>query len=399
MPGPDEAGPDLTGPDLTGPDLAGPAPAGPDLAGPAPSAGDRVTLFRILSSPWIAQSCYALAKAGIPDLMAAGPSSPAELAAASGVDVGVLYRMLRALASAGLVREGPPGWFGLTPVTQLLRSDLPRSSRDAALMFGEEVFRSFAEISYTLRTGKPAFDRVYDQPFYDYLAAHPGAARTFAAAMGGAGVPAVLSGLDLAGTRTIVDVGGGNGGLLSRVLRAHPQARGVLVELPEAAGQAGEKLGKAGFADRVEIVTGSFFDVMPAGGDVYVLCRVLHNWPDEECAGLLRRIGRAMAPGGRVIVIEDLLPDPAAQRDRQVMSEQAGPEPDRPGGQVMDLLILLMLSGRDRTESGYRELLARAGLVVRAVHPPRGRSAESAIEATGGADAAASPGPGDPRPA
>jgi hypothetical protein len=130
----------------------------------------------------------------------------------------------------------------------------------------------------------------------------------------------------------------------------------------------------------VEIVSGSFFDVMPAGGDVYVLCRVLHNWPDEECAGLLRRIGQAMAPGGRVIIIEDLLDGEA-------------------GGQVMDLLILLMLSGRDRTEAGYRDLLARAGLAIQAVHPPRGRSAESAIEATGGADAVPPPGPGDPRPA
>jgi SAM-dependent methyltransferase len=374
---------------------------GPDET---PGASDRAALLRILSSPWIAQSCYALAKLGIPDLMAAGPRPAAELAASSGVDARVLHRMLRALASAGLMRESAPGWFGLTPVTQLLRSDLPRSSRDAAIMFGEEVFQSFAEITYTLRTGKPAFEKVYGRPFYDYLAANPDAAQTFSAAMGGAGVPAVLSACDLDGVRRIVDVGGGNGGLLSRVLRAHPEASGVLVDLPTAADQARERLAKAGFSGRVEIVAESFFDVMPAGGDVYVLCRVLHNWPDEECAGLLRRIRQAMAPDGRVIVIEDLLPDPAAQGGRQAQpGDQTEPEAqaerERQSGQVMDLLILLMLSGRDRSEAGYRELLGRAGLVVRAVHPPRGRSAESAIEATGGADAVPPPGPGDPRPA
>jgi SAM-dependent methyltransferase len=338
-------------------------------------------LFGILSSPWLAQSCYALVKLGIPDLMAVGSRPVAELAAAAGADVRALHRLLRALTAAGLVHETTPGSYGLTTLAQPLRSDVPRSSRDAAIMFGEEVFRSFAEITYTLRTGKPAFEKVYGQPFYDYLAGNPEAARTFGTAMGGAGVPAVLSACDFSGVHTVVDVGGGNGGLLARVLRAQPQARGILLDLPAAAVQAKERLAQAGVAGRASIVEGSFFDTMPEGADAYVLCRVLHNWPDDEAAALLRRIRQAMAAGGRVIVIEDLIQPPAAPAGAgQAASDQVS---GTSGAEVMDLLILLMLSGCDRSESEYAGLLGQAGFAVTAVHPPplRGRSVESAIEA------------------
>lgn len=358
----------------------------PDGTAPAakpapPSAADRMRLFGILSSPWLAQSCYALVKLGVPDLMAAGPQPVAELAAAAGADARALHRLLRALAAAGIVHEATPGCYGLTPLGQPLRSDVPRSSRDAAVMFGEEVFRSFAEILHTLRTGQPAFEKVYGEPFYDYLGTHPEAAQTFGTAMGGAGVPAVLSACDLSGPRTVVDVGGGNGGLLARVLRANPQARGILLDLPAAAAPALARFTQAGVADRATVTEASFFDEMPAGGDVYVLCRVLHNWPDETAVALLRRIRAAMAPGGKVIVVEDLVQPPAAA------SPGAGPGTaglGAAGAEVMDLLILLMLSGCDRSEPEYAALLGEAGFAVTAVHPPpgRGRSVESAIEAS-----------------
>jgi SAM-dependent methyltransferase len=325
-----------------------------------PTGADRMRLFGILTSPWLAQGCYALAKLGLPDLMAAGPRPVAELAASAGLDERALHRMLRALAAAGLLREDAPGCFGLTPVTQPLRSDVFGSSRDTAIMFG--------------RTGQPAFEKVYGQPFYDYLGTNPDAARTFGTAMGRAGVPAVLSGCDLAGVGTLVDVGGGDGGLLATVLRAQPRARGVLVDLPAAAARARERLARAGLDGRVEFVEASFFDAMPAGADAYVLCRVLHNWPDQDAVRLLRRIREVMAAGGRVIVIEDLV--------QQAGGAPGVAEPGQPGAEIMDLLILLMLSGCDRTQAEYTGLLGQAGLAVTAVHPPpHGRSVESAIEA------------------
>lgn len=456
-------------------------PAGHDAARPAaagPGLSDRAALMRVLCSPWIAQSCYALAKLGVPDLMTDGPRTATELAVGSGTNPRALLRLLRALAAAGLVHETAPGVFGLTSLTQLLTSGATRSSRPSAIMFGEEVFRSFAEIIHTLRTGRPAFEKVYGQPFYDYLSEHREAARTFASAMGGASVPQALAACDLSGLRTLVDVGGGNGGLLARVLRAHPAARGVLVDLPEAVRQARDRLAAAGVADRVEFVEGSFFERLPAGGDVYVLARVLHNWDDTEAVALLRQVRSAIAADGRLFVLEQLMrpsggPDdgpagaanapadgagegggagglgggggggarggagdggagPLAGADESGGSARggagegggaghaagggagdgsgggarggagvggAGPlaggiddgparAADAPAGgaamgRIMDLLILLMLPGCDRTEAEYRGLLAEAGFDVTCVRraPLRAPGAESVLEA------------------
>jgi hypothetical protein len=349
-----------------------PPPERPAQAGPrGPSIADRAHLFAVLSGTWLAQACYALAKLGIADEMAAGPRSVADLAVATGTDRRALLRLLRALGSAGLVSQVDQDRFELTPAGQPLRSGVPRSSHDAAVMFGEEVFRSFEEIGYTLQTGRPAFDKVFGQSFYDYLADHPDAARTFTAAMGDGPVPAALATCDLTGLRVIVDVGGGNGGLLARVLGAHRTARGVLVDLPSAIKAARERLGACGVADRVEFAEGSFFDPLPAGADVYVLSRVLHNWDDEDAARLLGRVREAIAPDGRLIVFEQLI-------------EQADhARPSEPSGQVIDLLILLMLAGRDRTADEYTALLDRSGFDVAAVRPGplRARQAEHVIEA------------------
>jgi SAM-dependent methyltransferase len=332
-------------------------------AGPA----DRASLLRALSGSWLAQCCYAMAKLGIPDLLAGGPRSAGELAAGSGTDPRALRRVLRALAGAGILAETPDGDFALTPLAEPLRSGVPRSSRDAAIMFGEEVFRSFTEIIYTLETGRPAFDKVYGMPFYDYLEQNPQAADTFSVAMATAAVPAALATCDLAGVGVVVDVGGGAGGLLARVLRAHPQARGILLDLPQAVAHARARLQAAGVLERVRFVPGSFFDTMPEGADAYVLCRVLHNWPDSDALRLLRKIRAAMAPGGRLIVLEELV----------------GEAGERAAASPMDLLLLVMLSGWDRTEAEYAELLAAAGFTVTAVRPPplRARQAESVIEA------------------
>ena len=304
-------------------------PATGRSTGTGPGLADRARLMQIMSSPWVAQSCYAITKIGIPDLLADGPRAAADLAADSGAHPHALRRLLRALASAGLFDEPVPGVFGLTPLAQLLTSGAARSIRSSAIMFGEEVFRSFAEIEYTLRTGNPAFEKVYGQPFYDYLAGHPAAAETFTAAMGRAPVPQALAACDLTGVRLLVDIGGGNGGLLARVLRAHPDARGVLLDLPEAVRQARDSLTAAGVADRVDFVEGSFFDGVPAGADVYVLARVLHNWDDANAVALLRRVREAMAPDSRLLVLEHLLgpaPEAAAAPD-------AGPADARADGQ------------------------------------------------------------------
>jgi SAM-dependent methyltransferase len=335
------------------------------VAGPA----ERASLLRVLCGAWLAQCCYAVAKLGIADLLAGGPRSAGELASQTGTDPRALHRVLRVLASEGIFAETEGGAFALTPLAEPLRSGVAKSSREMAIMFGEEVFRSFAEIGYTLQTGRPAFDKVHGMPFYDYLERNPQAADTFSMAMAVAAVPAALATCDLAGVRVLADVGGGAGGLLGRFLRAHPRARGILIDLPPAVAHARTRLSVAGVADRVDFVEGSFFDAIPAGADAYVLCRVLHNWPDEDALRLLRDIRAAMAPDGRLLIFEELV----------------GQQDGRPATPI-DLLMLVMLSGWDRAEAEYRDLLAAAGFTVTAVRPPplRARQAESVIEAAPG---------------
>ncbi|MFE9427618.1 methyltransferase [Kitasatospora sp. NPDC006697] len=346
----------------------------------SPGYTERVAMFGVLTGGWTAQCCYALARLGVPDLLAAGPRPVAELAAAAGADPHALRRVLGVLAAAGLFTEEPGDRYGLTPTTRLLCTDTTRSSSVAATLFGEEVYQSFGEILHTLRTGRPAFEKVHGAPFYSYLEEHPESAAAFAAAMGSASVPTALAGCDLTGLGTLVDVGGGEGGLLARVLGRHPQARGVLVELPKSVAQARAKLAAAGVADRVEFAPGSFFDPLPAGGDVYTLTRVLHNWDDEQALAILRRVREAIPEHGRLLVFERLEEEPgtAAEPPSSERAAQAAFQ-----GRLIDLLMLLTLDGRDRTEAEYRTLLTTAGFEVRAVRsaPLRSARAESLIEA------------------
>jgi hypothetical protein len=328
----------------------------------------RRKLLGIVSGGVLAQCCYALAKLGVPDLLAGGPQSVAELAAACGAQERVLHRMLRALTSMGLFRRTGPQTYALTSMSELLRSNVPGSLRSTAMMHGEEVLRSLAEVMYTMRTGEPAFDKVHGEPFYAYLAGHPDAAATFAEAMGSQQVPAVLAGCDLTGVGILVDIGGGDGGLVADFLGGHPGSRAVLVDLPDAVRAARARLAAAGFAERVDLVEGSFFDQVPTGGDVYVLARVLHNWADEHAQALLARVHDATAPGTRLIVIEEFLPE-----DGEVGGSAAAG--------MVDLLMLVMLEGHDRTEAGYRALLGRTGFEVTGVRQATGAGQQSAIEA------------------
>lgn len=334
---------------------------------PTSSTFARRKLLGILSSSWVAQACYAVAKLGLPDAMAAGPRPVAELAAECGADPRALNRLLRAMVTVGLFRQTAPQTYALTSVTELLRSDVPGSLRQMAVLDGEEVFRSFADIVHTLRTGTPAFENIYGEPFYAYLSGQPQLAATFAEAMNGAQVSAALSLCDLTGVERLVDVGGGSGGLLTEALRRYPTLRGVLLELPEAVRQAKTTVTEAGVDDRADLVEGDFFEAVPAGGDLYVLARVLHNWTDERAELILRRVREAMGPGGRLFVLEQLLPD-------------AEIEPG-PGKGMVDLLMLVLLEGHDRTQADYRDLLERAGFALRSVRHGSGRHADSILEA------------------
>jgi len=310
----------------------------------------RRKLLGILSGTWLAQAVYAVVKLGVPDLLAAGPLPARELAERTGADPLTLYRLLRALALNGLLEQTAPGTFALNAASEPLRSDVPGSVRYNALMQGEEVYGAFAEIMYSLRTGRPAFDKVHGRGFYEYLDANPEAARIFNESMGDQPVPEGVVARDWSGVSTVVDVGGGNGALLAAVLADRPGMRGVLLELSSALDSARERLRAAGVADRVELTGGDFFTAVPGGGDVYILARVLHNWADDAAVRLLCRVREAMGTAARLLVAEEFMPAAGA--------------PGAGARAMVDLLMLVTQEGHDRTAAEYGDLLAAAGFAV-----------------------------------
>jgi hypothetical protein len=296
----------------------------------------RRKLLGILAGPWTAQALYAAVKLGVPDLLAAGPATAGSLASATGASEEALVRVMRALCTAGIFTQPAEGTFALTSTGELLRSDVEGSVRLHALMQGDEIYRSFAEIMHTVMGGGPAFDKVYGQTFYDYVESNPDAAHAFVGAMADEKPPAALSTCDLSSTAVLVDVGGGDGGLLLEALGPHQ--RGVLVELPSALEYARQRLAPLG--DRVSFVAGSFFEPLKVVGDTFVLSRVLHNWNDEDAGRILANVKAAMPLDGRLIVLEEFQPG------------------------MVDLLMLVTMQGRDRTAHEYEDLLERHGFKV-----------------------------------
>jgi hypothetical protein len=305
---------------------------------------------------------------GVADALAEGPKHPEALAKELGADASSLFRVLRLLASVGVFIEDAEGRFGLTPAANLLRSQVPGSLREAVLMLTQKIFwLPTGELAETVRTGQTPFDRIFGKPFFDYLAGNAAEAATFHQGMSS------LSGLengpiahsyDFSPFQQVVDVGGGHGGFLIEALRATPSLRGVLFD--HAHVLSGSRIASAGLADRCEQTVGDFFQTVPTGADVYVLKRILHDWSDEVCINILRNCRNAMRPGGRVLVIDTVIPP--------------GNRPH--GGKVLDIMMMASLPGRERTEADFRKLFVQAGLQLsRVIATPVALSITEAIAA------------------
>jgi hypothetical protein len=306
----------------------------------------RGQLWELLAGFMITQAISLATQLGVPDAIDDEPADVAALAARVHADEGALYRLLRALAAEGVFEEAAPRRFGHTALSRGLRGDAPMSMRPHALMLGREHFGAWTEALHAIRTGSPAFERVYGSPFFDYLAGHPEAEENFARAMsaGATGRAAALLELDWGGIRRVVDVGGGNGTALAAVLAANPHLHGVLFDLPSVASTASEVLETAGVADRCVVVGGDFFSDPIPPADAYVLAQILHDWDDERARAILANCRRSGA-GARLLLAEGILPD--------------GPEPDF--GKLFDLHMLVLVGGKERTEEEWRELLAAEG--------------------------------------
>ena len=223
-------------------------------------------------------------------------------------------------------------------------------------MSGDEQFRAWAEIDYSLRTGKIAFDKVFGKPIFDYLGDHPDKARTFDAAMVGVHgreSDAILNAYDFSGIGVVADIGGGNGSQLTEILKKHIRMKGILFDLPHVIERANERIQASGLLDRCQLVSGSFFDAVPAGADAYILRHIIHDWDEEKCLTILRNCHRAMPPASKLLVIESVIPP--------------GNEPFH--GKFLDLHMLLIPGGKERTENEYRTLFERAGFELTRIVP------------------------------
>jgi hypothetical protein len=326
-----------------------------------------VQVIQMASSYWVSRAVYAAAVLGISDHLKDGPKDVGQLAEATGTHAPSLRRLLRLLASVGLFRTSEDGQFAVAPLGATLQSDAPGAARQTVIALGGGWFSSaFDEILYCLRTGETGMEKAYGQGVFDYLAQHPEDASNFNAAMigiHGAEPAAVAQAYDFTGIGTLVDVGGGSGNMLKTILSAHPNVRGVLFDVPHVAAEAEQQIANAGLSDRCQISSGSFFESVPTGGDAYILSHIIHDWDEDECVTILTNCRRAMGANGRLLIVEMVI--------------RPGDEPDL--GKLLDLVMLVVPGGQERTEEEYRALLEKAGFRLSRVVPTA--SPVSVIEA------------------
>jgi len=309
-------------------------------------------LLYLILGKWYGQAITAAAQLGIADLLAGGPRTAEEVAHASGANPEATYRVMRCLGAVGVLRESATKTFELTPIGAALRKDAPGSLAGLAAYEGAKCnLDACAELTHSARTGHSAFTKAHGMPIFEWMPAHPEEAAIYNSAMASLSTTtarAVAAAYDFSKTTSIVDVGGGHGTLLAEILAAAPHARGVLFDAPHVAEVARTRLAERGLQGRCEAIGGDFFKQVPAGHDTYVIKNVLHDWADEEAVAILGQIARAMAPGGKLLIVEQLVTPPGSAKLNLA--------------KIIDMIMLCLTEGgRERTEAEYREILRRSG--------------------------------------
>jgi O-methyltransferase domain/Dimerisation domain len=313
-------------------------------------------LYDKITGSWVSRAIYVAARLRIADHLAAGPRSAEDLAAAVGVAPRPLYRVLRALAGVGVFAQEAEGRFRLNASAELLREDGADSMWALAVMVGEEQDRCWDDLPETVRTGEPAFDRLYGRPLFDFLGEHPEQARIFDAAMtgfSGRAMRAMLDAYDLSGVATLADVGGGLGTNLTAALGRYPAMRDLLFDQPHVVERARPPLEAAGVADRCAIEGGDFFEAAPGGADAYLLGHIIHDWDDAQAGLILDNLRRAMPARAKLLLVEYVLPEGDGGSF----------------GKLLDLHMMVVLGGLERTEAEYRRLFADHGLRLTRIIP------------------------------
>ena len=313
-------------------------------------AGDPVAALRQLIMGFRStQLVRTAAELGLADHLADGPKTAADLAPLLKADPAALHRLMRALASLGLLSEIGGRAFAATVLSDCLRIGVAGSLRDMARIYGADwVWRAYAQLPWSVATGKAGFEAAHGQPLFAFLNEHADASEVFHAAMAafsGQEAAAILAAYDFASAGRVVDVGGGNGALLAAIAKAYPDLSGILFDQVATAEAAHRTLVAAGVADRVAVSSGDFFESVPRGGDLYLLKSVIHDWDDAGTIRILGSCRRAMADGARLLVIERVVPE--------------GSEPAE--AKLFDINMLVMTGGCERTEAEHAALLAQVG--------------------------------------
>jgi ubiquinone/menaquinone biosynthesis C-methylase UbiE len=313
-------------------------------------------LSQMIGDAALSQAISSVAELGIADQIEAGSPQPVEhLAKATGTNERSLYRILRYMASHGIFRETGNRHFDHTPLSAALRGDAQNSFRAAGRMF-YRMKNAWAGLHDSMLTGKPGFEAAYGRPMFDYIGADPELPAIFDAGMTsfhGYETPAMLDAYDFSGIKTLADVGGGNGSLLSAVLHRYPRMKGILFDLDHVVARTKEKLLADGLSDRCSIVEGSFFESVPKGADAYLLRHIIHDWTDEQSVQILKNCRKVVPPDGRVLLVEFAVP----RGNERSLAKAA------------DMIMLVFTGGLERTEEEYSSLFQQSGFRLSGVTP------------------------------
>ena len=314
----------------------------PEVQAPAP-----VAVLQLTAGRWIAHIIGVAAELGLADQIQAGPKTAAEIAVALGLDARPLYRLFRALVNVGIFAEQEDGRFVQTPMSDALRQDVPYSVRGVARLINRpQPIRAWTELEHSVRTGASAFEHVHGMQFFDFLDQHPEEMEIFVEAVGNYTAQigtAVAEAYDFSSIRRLAQLGGSSA--LAILLAKHPAMRGILFDLPTLLESASNLLRSHGVEDRVELKGGNFFEAVPAGADAYLLQNVLHWWSDEDCVRILRTVRTAAKLEAKLLVVEEIV--------------ETSNEPQF--AKTMDVSMLVLTGGRERTHAEWRDLLRAGG--------------------------------------
>jgi hypothetical protein len=329
--------------------------------------GSTPILFQMATGYWVSQAIYVAAKLGIADFLKDGPQSCVALATATGADATSLFRLMRALSSVGIFSQLDRDRFALSRLAESLQTEVHGSLRAMVITLGEIHYQACGNLLHSIQTGSPAFNRVFGASLFEYLQQKADTADTFNLGMSNLSsmlAYAVLMAYDFTGISSIVDIGGGQGKLLETILQFNPDIAGTVFDTASTIQRAKQHFGNNARGRRCSYVTGDFFTSVPQGADAYLLCGVIHDWDDNRAVTILRNCRKAMTRTSRVLLVDMIVPDAASPSFSK----------------LLDLNMLVMNGGRERTTAEFCALLNAAGYRLTRTVPTM--APRSVIEAT-----------------